>query len=138
RQDGHPPAWWDERDGVASDARDYYTRWLGGVADGVLVNMPVDVLEQGDRARFFDHLAGLVARATGPFDIPALFPWGAPVPDAMRENWRSPYALGLDVVYFEGPAYLRWPEDRKREWGAIAMQVPRLAGYGDGGPGRKE
>jgi hypothetical protein len=134
REDGQAPLLWDSRVEDINDERQYYKVWLEGLVDGVLINMPLDVLQQRDRARFFDYLARSAARLAGPFEAPALFPWGDAIPAHVREGWRSPHALGLDVVYFEGPAYLKWPEDRKREWGTIAMAVPRISGYGDGGP----
>jgi hypothetical protein len=127
----HEPIWWDGRDGVANSATEYWNL-LRGVVDGILVEMPKDRFERDDREQFYDDLAGLVARATGPFDIPEFWPWGGSVPSEVQNNWRSPYALGLDVVYFEGPAYSRWSSERKSQWSTWAMQVPRVTGTCDG------
>ncbi|HVH57410.1 MAG TPA: hypothetical protein VM791_14210 [Vicinamibacterales bacterium] len=111
---------------------------LRGIVDALFFEPPTETFEdEAWRERLFDDLMGASARVHGRLTtIPDTFPFA---PDrstrAYRENWtRAAPVANVDVIYFEGPAYLRWSSDRKREAGAISMAVPGVIGCMDGCP----
>ncbi len=129
--------------------------------DALFFEPPVEAFDTDRwRQRLFDALMGASARVYARIDpIPPVFP----VPpyestNLYHENWTraAPYAGGgVPLVYFEGPAYLRWMSlsrrsammsaevvralqaqewgsRRKREAAAVARLVPGVIGSCDG------
>ena len=119
------------------DARRFW-RELRGTVDALFFEPPIETFENaGWRERLFDDLMGASARVHGRLEtITDVFPI-APhrSTNPYRDNWtRSAPFAKVDIVYFEGPAYLRWSSDRKRDAAAVAMQVPGVIGCMDGCP----
>jgi hypothetical protein len=119
------------------DARRFW-RELRGVVDALFFEPPTETFEDPSwRERLYDDLMGASARVHGRVTtIPDTFPF-APGRSTKpyRENWtRAAPLASVDVIYFEGPAYLRWSSDEKREAGSVAMLVPGVTGCMDGCP----
>jgi hypothetical protein len=121
------------------DARRFW-RELRGVVDALFFEPPTETFEDTAwRERLYDDLMGASARVHGRLPrIPDLFPFPPErSTKPYRENWtRAAPLANVDVVYFEGPAYLRWSSAQKREAAAIAMMVPGVTGCMDGCPRR--
>ena len=120
--------------------------WIGQMHDArialdLFFAEPSMAAFEGDqwRERFYSELMGLSARLYRRIDpVPDVYPF-PPHRDCLSEHegWTRCAPIqggGVPLVYFEGPAWARWPSSRKAEASRIAMLVPGVIGYGDGMP----
>ena len=115
-----------------------FWREMRGVVDALFFEPPTETFEDPNwRERLFDDLMGASARVHGRLaNIPDTFPFEPHrSTEPYRENWtRASPIANVDVVYFEGPAYLRWSSNDKRDAGGVATSVPGVVGCMDGCP----
>lgn len=101
---------------------------------------PTAVFEGEDwRERLYAALMGASARIWRRIDpVPTRFPFEPFArTDVHVENWTRSAPIdggGVPLVYWEGPAYLRWSSAQKNEAARVAMMVPGVIGSGDGIP----
>lgn len=97
--------------------------WQTGVTGGWNLGDKPDTPENR-KAQFLNNLRYEVNRFHGNHYVPG--------------GVRGSDGKVLDVIYGEGSAYFelndREPESWGREWGRLAMTVPGVRGFGDGGP----
>lgn len=89
------------------------------------------------RERVFDELMGASARLYRRIDrVPSVFPFQPfHATDRCHDNWTRADPIdggNVPLVYWEGPAYLRWSSTQKSEASRIARLVPGVIGTGDG------
>ena len=89
------------------------------------------------KEHLFERMMGASARIYGRLrELPDTFPF-SPYRTArpFHENWSRSGPMdggGTPLIYWEGPAFLRWSSQQKSEASRVARLVPGVIGQGDG------